>query len=102
VNSPGNWDATVTIEWLVILNCDRRLSWYNIAWWLVFPAVYVLYTLARGRIVGWYPYYFLDPRPPHSYLAVGLYCLAIGCGIAVLGAAVTWAGNRRVLYDVRA
>jgi hypothetical protein len=29
---------------------------------LAFPLVYVVYVLARGAVVGWYPYPFLDPR----------------------------------------
>jgi hypothetical protein len=29
--------------------------------WLVFPAVYLGYSLIRGPIVDWYPYPFLDP-----------------------------------------
>lgn len=94
--------VAVTIEWLVLPPCGRQLSWHNIGWWLVFPAMYVVYTLARGRVSGWYPYYFLNPSPPHSYLVVGLYCFAIGFGIALLGAAVTWVGNRRAPDDVRA
>lgn len=29
--------------------------------WLLFPILYVLYTLLRGSFVGWYPYPFLNP-----------------------------------------
>jgi hypothetical protein len=28
---------------------------------LVYPVVYVAYSLIRGRLVGWYPYPFLNP-----------------------------------------
>lgn len=29
--------------------------------WLLFPVVYVAYSLIRGAITGWYPYPFLNP-----------------------------------------
>ena len=29
--------------------------------WLIFPAVYLVYSLCRGPIADWYPYPFLDP-----------------------------------------
>jgi hypothetical protein len=28
--------------------------------WLLYPLVYLLYTLGRGALLGWYPYPFLD------------------------------------------
>lgn len=83
----------VAIDWLVA-PLVARVSARAAMWWLVFPAAYAIYTLVRGRVVGWYPYYFLDPRSPHTYLLVGAYCLAIGAGIAILGVAVTQIGNR--------
>ena len=47
-------------------------------WLLVpaFPLVYVVYLLARGAVVGWYPYPFLDPRLG-SYGSVALHAVAI-------------------------
>lgn len=37
--------------------------------WLVFPIIYVVYSLLRGGFTGWYPYPFLNPQP-HGYLYV--------------------------------
>jgi len=31
-------------------------------WWLVFPIVWLAYSIVRGSIVDWYPYPFMDPR----------------------------------------
>ena len=70
----------VVIDWLVA-PLAARVSTRAAMWWMVFPAAYAIYTLVRGHVVGWYPYYFLDPRSPHTYLLVGAYCLAIGAGI---------------------
>ncbi len=30
--------------------------------WLIFPVVYVVYSLIRGPVADWYPYPFLDPN----------------------------------------
>lgn len=38
----------------------RKLQWKNILPWLIFPAIYLFYSLIRGSIVGWYPYPFVD------------------------------------------
>ena len=36
------------------------LRWKDALTWLVFPAVYLMYILARGRATGLYPYPFVD------------------------------------------
>jgi hypothetical protein len=41
---------------------ERRPSRTDAAWWLVFPVVWLGYSLVRGAIVDWYPYPFMDPR----------------------------------------
>ncbi|MGC2374632.1 MAG: Pr6Pr family membrane protein [Solirubrobacteraceae bacterium] len=63
--------------------------------WLSFPLAYVAYTLARGAIVNWYPYFFVDPNRHGGYLLVAGDCAAITVGILALILATTWVGNRR-------
>ncbi len=36
------------------------LRWGDAVRWLTFPAVYMAYTLVRGYVSHWYPYYFID------------------------------------------
>ncbi|MEP6787998.1 MAG: Pr6Pr family membrane protein, partial [Acidobacteriota bacterium] len=36
------------------------LTWLDPFKWLVYPAIYIAYSLIRGAIVGWYPYWFVD------------------------------------------
>lgn len=36
------------------------LVWRDALRWLVYPALYFAYALARGAVDGWYPYPFLD------------------------------------------
>jgi hypothetical protein len=36
------------------------LRWGDAVRWLAYPLVYMAYTLVRGYISHWYPYYFID------------------------------------------
>jgi hypothetical protein len=40
----------------------RAASWRIVPYVLLYPAVWGVFTIWRGGVVGWYPYYFLDPR----------------------------------------
>lgn len=37
-----------------------KLNWKNGFYWLLFPLVYLIYSLIRGSVVLWYPYPFLN------------------------------------------
>ncbi len=63
--------------------------------WMSFPLVYVAYTLTRGAIVDWYPYFFVNPNRHGGYLLVAGDCVAITVGIVALVVVTTWVGNRR-------
>jgi hypothetical protein len=54
---------------------DLTLS--QIRYWLIFPLLYLAYTLVRGAVVGWYPYPFFNPANVGGYGGVLLYGLAI-------------------------
>jgi hypothetical protein len=87
--------VAVTLDWLLDPPCVRLDPARTVVLWMAFPLLYVIYTLARGAIVDWYPYFFVNPHRGGGYLLVVGDCLAVGIGIAVLIAATTWAGNRR-------
>jgi hypothetical protein len=36
------------------------LKYKNVAIWLVYPAIYVVYTVIRGHLIGHYPYHFVN------------------------------------------
>jgi hypothetical protein len=36
------------------------LRWSDAVRWLIYPLAYMAYTLARGYVSHWYPYYFID------------------------------------------
>jgi hypothetical protein len=85
----------VTLDWLLDPPRVRLDPARTVVLWMAFPVLYVIYTLARGAIVDWYPYLFVNPHRGGGYLLVAGDCLAVGIGIAALIATTTWAGNRR-------
>jgi len=73
----------------------RKLPFKRALVWLLFPIAYLVYSLIRGAITGWYPYPFLNPSID------GLTPVAIGVsGIVIIALAITWivtliSGNKR-------
>lgn len=53
--------TVLVIDWLVDLP-RRRISLKESLVFLVFPVLYLAYSLIRGPFADWYPYPFLDPR----------------------------------------
>lgn len=39
---------------------DKMVSLRDLPWWLIWPATYAAYALARGALTGFWPYPFLD------------------------------------------
>jgi hypothetical protein len=81
----------VVVDWLLDpphtgLNYRQGLSW------VVYPAIWLVYTLVKGPIVGKYPYPFLDPGNG-GYGSVAVYCVAILVGMALLCLAAVWVAN---------
>lgn len=81
----------------------RVLPWRAIGVVLVFPILWVLYTLARANLVTspmssapwWYPYPFLDPHVvPSGYTGVAGYITGIAVVICAVAAFVVWVGRR--------
>lgn len=67
----------------------HRLGLRNALWWLIFPGLYLVYSLIRGPIVDWYPYPFLDPRE-HGYAQVALFGLGVAVVFAVMSIAIAY------------
>jgi hypothetical protein len=71
-----------------------RIGGRTIAWALVWPVLYLGYTLAHGAISGWYPYPFLDVTS-HGYGRVLLNSLVVTVVFALVGA-LFWLGDRKL------
>ncbi|HEU4807709.1 MAG TPA: Pr6Pr family membrane protein [Homoserinimonas sp.] len=51
--------AYALIDWLIAPG--RDVPWRTVGYIMVFPLAWVFYTMIRGSLVHWYPYFFLDP-----------------------------------------
>jgi hypothetical protein len=72
-----------------IIAVNPRVPWPTIGWVLIFPSLWLWYTLVRGEDVGWYPYFFLDETQVGGWGGVVAYCvLVVGIFVAVTAALV--------------
>lgn len=85
-------------DW-VINRPESGVTWSDFGKWLIFPAVYLVYTLIRGPIVDWYPYPFLDPRAPHSHTEVAVGSVLVLMVILIVGLALRWWANRGMIHS---
>ena len=86
--------VVVALDW-AIDPPRMRLAVRSTLLWLSFPLAYIAYTLIRGSLVNWYPYFFVNPNHSSGYLGVVGGSLAIGVGILALILLTTWVGNSR-------
>ncbi len=61
--------------------------------WLIFPFLYCIYSMGRGAVVGWYPYFFLDPVKL-GYGSVMLNILGLVILFYIIGLMIFWLGKR--------
>ena len=73
------------------------LKWSAIGTIVAFPLAWVVYTMIRGPLVGWYPYPFLNPAQPGGYGAVAVYVIAIAGFIGIMSCAVIALSRTRLL-----
>jgi hypothetical protein len=81
----------------------RALPWRTAVGIVVFPLVWVAYTLLRASFITnpgtgdpyWYPYPFLNPNGPGGWGSVLVYVLAIAAAIIAVALVVVWVGRRR-------
>ncbi|CAN5195589.1 Pr6Pr family membrane protein [soil metagenome] len=93
------------LDWLLVPG-RAQLAWKSIVGVIVFPIVWVVYTLVRGPFTPdelhgrsyWYPYPFLNPNlSQNGYLSVSFYVILIAVVIGLTAAGVVWVSRRRAL-----
>ena len=77
----------IALDWIMDAP-SRRVSFSKGLLWLTFPIAYLVYSLIRGPIVGFYPYPFLDPAHG-GYGQVAITSVLILVGGVVLTYVVT-------------
>ena len=88
----------------------RGLGWSTVWIIVIYPIVWVVYTLVRAPLITapatgagyWYPYPFLDPNLQGGYFGVAIYVVAIAAAVVAGGFLVIWAGRRRAASRDRA
>ncbi|MBB5639826.1 Pr6Pr family membrane protein [Cryobacterium roopkundense] len=68
--------ALALIDWIVD-PFKTRVPWRYLGWVIVFPIAWLVFTLVRGPMVGWYPYFFLDSRQVSGPAETVFYCAII-------------------------
>lgn len=77
--------AYALLDWLIAPG--RDVPWRTIGFALVFPVLWVAFTMVRGSLVYWYPYFFLDPALVDFPFEFGFYLaivVAIFTGVVAL------------------
>ncbi|SFT76066.1 FAR-17a/AIG1-like protein [Actinopolyspora lacussalsi subsp. righensis] len=83
------------VDWLLV-RPRARIRYTSAFAWLTFPLVYVVYSLVRGAVTGWFPYPFLRPGTTGGVDGVALYLVVMTICIALAAMLVAWLGNIRV------
>lgn len=78
----------IVLDW--ILAPGRYPLRLRAFWWvLLFPLAWVIFSLIRGAVTGWWPYPFLDPNGPLGWVGVVCYIIGIAAAFALLALLAT-------------
>lgn len=84
--------VAVVAEWLY-QPPTSILRLQQLGYWLIFPALYLTYSLIRGATVGFYAYPFFNPAKSGGYGGVALYCLAMAVAFLLMGGVLIIVAN---------
>lgn len=107
--APNSADVSTNLEWVnVVVHMlgplfvvvdfllappPRRPTVAEAGTWLIFPAVWLLYTMLRGPGANWYPYPFLDPDE-NSAGEIVVTCIVIFAAFVLISAGLRWWAGR--------
>lgn len=80
----------------ILFTEKRTAPLKNTFLWLLFPVLFVCYTLIRGPFVHWYPYPFLNPETTGGYLKVMMSSVLILTGGWLISLCLLWIQKKRV------
>lgn len=81
------WLPAVTVAAWALAPGHRPVPWRVIPVALAYPVIWGVATMIRGPLIGWYPYYFLDPRQvsgPPEFLVSSVIALGTFAAVATL------------------
>lgn len=86
--------------WLFFVRKGELRLW-NVIDWMIFPALYGLYTVLHGQEAGFYPYGFVNvgklglDRVIHNMVMFGIQFLILACLYVLIDAAIGYAASLR-------
>jgi len=86
--------------WLFFVRKGELRLW-NVIDWLIFPALYALYTVLHGEEAGWYPYGFVDAtklgfdRMIHNMVMFAIEFAILGCLYVLVDSVIGYVASRR-------
>lgn len=81
----------VFIDWLLLP--PQKLGKITILYWLIFPALWLLYSYGHAWLTQWYVYDFLDTTKAGGIFGVLLYLTPMALGLIILSFGVIGLGN---------
>jgi len=90
----------LTVVWWLLFAPRAKLRWSAPLWWAAYPLAYFIYSIARGRIDGKYPYPFLDVGLL-GWLQTALNAAGIAFGFVLCGFLLVWIDRWRPLGSRR-
>jgi hypothetical protein len=92
------WAAVLMlIDWIL---SSRRINLRirTIFWVLVFPLAWLVYSIIRGLMVDWWPYWFINPNEPAG--VTGMLAYIVGIMLFLLTIAIGLLGLQRLTVRV--
>lgn len=86
--------------WLFFVRKGELRLW-NVIDWLIFPALYALYTLLHGEEAAWYPYGFVDvtklgfDRVVHNMVMFAIEFAILACLYVLIDSVIGYVRSRR-------
>ena len=79
------------IDW-AFTETEKKYEWRYDVYWLIYPILYLIYTLVRGAITNFYPYFFLDLNVL-SVIELVVYVIGLIILFLILGAIYIFANR---------
>ena len=85
------------LDWIFIVK-KVKYKWVNLAFWIIYPILYIIWSVINGKFFGSYLYYFFD----FEVIGLGYYFLVLGILVVVflvLGSILILI-NKAVIRDI--
>lgn len=74
----------IAVDYLISIR-GYKPSWKKALWVVVYPLTWLGFSLVRGLLDGWWPYWFINPGSEGGVVGMITYILMIAAGFIALG-----------------